>query len=415
VRRPLFRPDAERRARLFGEVVIAMPVSHATLTAVMVGIFVSTVVFLSIGSYARKESVNGLLVPSGGIARVYAPEGGVCAALAVGEGDQVRDGDLLFRADRLRALETGEEAGERTLAILREERAAVDSALEQQAQYYSLEDQRLRNRLVALAEEESAARREAALLAERLTIMQRRADREQSLEERGIVAPAERDSTQGTLLQMQQEATAAEARRTRLARERSDAKFQLEALPAQRAEVMRRLQGEAASLEQRLLDVANRRSYEVRAPVSGTVTAVAAVVGSELDPRAPVLSILPENSGLEAQLYVPSRAIGFLEPGQSVRLVYEAFPYQQFGTYPGVVSEVARGPTAPSTLPPEIPDREPGYRVRVDLGSQGVEAYGRSYALQPGMALRAEIVLQHRTLLEWLLDPLIAAAGSLLP
>ena len=54
------------------------------------------------------------------------------------------------------------------------------------------------------------------------------------------------------------------------------------------------------------------------------------------------MEIIPEDSVLEADLFVPARAIGFIEPGQDVRILYDAFPYQHFGSYHGHVTNVSQ-------------------------------------------------------------------------
>jgi hypothetical protein len=54
---------------------------------------------------------------------------------------------------------------------------------------------------------------------------------------------------------------------------------------------------------------------------------------------------------LQAEIYIPSRAIGFVKPGQEVRLLYDAFPYQRFGAYRGrvVAASSSKNPWASST------------------------------------------------------------------
>ncbi len=107
---------------------------------------------------------------------------------------------------------------------------------------------------------------------------------------------------------------------------------------------------------------------------------------------------------------MPARAIGFVAPGQSVRLLYDAFPYQRFGTYRGTVESVATTMLAATELPePVLLLKEPAYRVKVALDRQTVDAFGREVALQPDMTLRADIILERRSLVEWLLEPLLSA------
>ena len=92
----------------------------------------------------------------------------------------------------------------------------------------------------------------------------------------------------------------------------------------------------------------------------------------------------------------------------SLRLA--AFPYQKFGSIGAVVQEVA----ASSNLPDGAASyTEQFYRVTAVLESQNVMAYGRQQSLLPGMTLEADISLDHRSLLEWLLEPLFSIKGRL--
>jgi len=132
---------------------------------------------------------------------------------------------------------------------------------------------------------------------------------------------------------------------------------------------------------------------------------------------------VPPDMRLEAQLYGPSRAVGFVRPGQRVLLRYQAYPYQRFGHYEGVVASVSRAALSPGELPPQLAGMtgltglaagqaaEPIYRITVRLASQTVTAYGAEVPLQPGMMLEADVALERRRLFEWVLDPLYALKG----
>ena len=129
---------------------------------------------------------------------------------------------------------------------------------------------------------------------------------------------------------------------------------------------------------------------------------------------------MPAGATLEAHLYSPSRAVGFLRPGQHVLLRYEAYPYQKFGHYEGVVASISRSAVNPGELPPQVvavggmtgSATEPVYLITVQLARQTVTAYGRQVDLQPGMRLEADIALETRRLYEWVLDPLYTVTGK---
>ena len=93
-------------------------------------------------------------------------------------------------------------------------------------------------------------------------------------------------------------------------------------MPTQSARRLQPLQSELAQIDQRSAEIGGRQSFSIRAPIDGRVANVQAKVGQIADPKKPQLDILPLESPLQAVLFVPTRAIGFVRPGQKVRLLY---------------------------------------------------------------------------------------------
>jgi membrane fusion protein len=148
----------------------------------------------------------------------------------------------------------------------------------------------------------------------------------------------------------------------------------------------------------------------VAAPANGIVTGIAAVVGQLVDNSAPLAFIVPGGSRLRAELYAPSRAVGFISVGEDVLLRYESFPYQKFGHYRGTVEAVSQT-AVPSVRAAEAVGAEPVYQVVVALESQNVVAYGVPRELRAGMAVEADVLLETRRLYEWVLEPLYSLRG----
>ncbi len=121
-------------------------------------------------------------------------------------------------------------------------------------------------------------------------------------------------------------------------------------------------------------------------------------------------SIVPSASPMEAVLYVPSTAMGFIKPGQGVRVAYDAFPYQRFGQYRGTVRTVSQTDIPVNT---NSQDRRAIFMVRVHLDQPFVKAYGTQVPLRPGHTLTADIEIDRRSLMRWMLDPLFAFSGKL--
>jgi len=155
----------------------------------------------------------------------------------------------------------------------------------------------------------------------------------------------------------------------------------------------------------------------VRATQDGIATGITAQPGQTVNVSQSLATVLPMNARLEAELYAPSRSAGFVKPGMTVMLRYQAYPYQKFGQYRGQVREVSSIAMRPeemllpgATLPTGATS-EPLYRIRVTLEHQGVQAYGMEQPLKSGTALDASILLERRRLYEWILEPLYSITG----
>jgi membrane fusion protein len=198
-----------------------------------------------------------------------------------------------------------------------------------------------------------------------------------------------------------------------LARETNGIARQLEDVNARAGSLELRYRNQIAELERSVtaaeLDIAEneaRREILVVAPANGIATGIAAVVGQLVDNSAPLAFIVPAGSRLRAELYAPSRAVGFVSVGEEVLLRYEPFPYQKFGHYRGRVDAVS--PTARA----DAIGAEPVYQVVVALESQNVIAYGEPRPLRAGMAVEADVLLETRRLYEWALEPLYSMRGK---
>ncbi|WP_031339964.1 HlyD family efflux transporter periplasmic adaptor subunit, partial [Xanthomonas maliensis] len=177
------------------------------------------------------------------------------------------------------------------------------------------------------------------------------------------------------------------------------------------------LHRQLAQVEQAMAQNEANRSSELRAPTSGTISSLLVRPGASVSLGQSLLAIVPDGSRLQAQLLVPSQAVGFVHPGIDVTLHYQAFPYQKFGLHHGVVSSVSRsaltpgevslllgGGTQPASAAGAAADSL--YLARVDLATQTVDAYGRQEPLRPGMALDADMLLDRRRIVEWIFEPL---------
>jgi membrane fusion protein len=409
----LFRSKAiaGRQRQLLGDVVLVQPLSHWVLTFFLACVVVAAGALLSAGSYARRETVSGFLVPDHGVVRVHAPRAGVVGQLHVAEGATVRQGDALLTLLGDRTTGAGIAVDERMLLALDVQLLEIENRRQLEQQRRAAEVKRLDTELAGLAAEQQAIDSQIRIQRNLLRNVEENLARIRQLVAKGYVSDDEYLARQQSLLANRQTLASLEQKRVLNTNHARQGALQLERTPIDSNKFLSELNSLQADLQLKRTELEAQRSITITAPLAGTVAVLRAISGTSVDTRLPLLALLPQGALLEAQLFVPSRAIGFIETGQEVRLLYDAFDYRRFGAHVGTVSEVSTAVFSPAESPAGMQISEPSYRVTVRLREQSVGAYGEQFLLQAGMVLRADILLEQRTLIDWLLDPLRSLKG----
>ena len=417
---PLFRPEAlaERQTRWLGTVVLAPQLSYRlfTLFAALASAAILGLLFFT--DYTRKERVNGWLVPQHGLVQVFSPQPGVVTEIHVEEGAQVRKGDrLLVISAELQSSALG--ATQTEIAHrLASRRSSLQQDRLQLEKLGAQQSQSLTARVRALVAEQTQLKNEIDLQRSRIRLAEKSEARLQELHQRRLISDEQLQAAEVARLEQDSKLQALERMRITTERERLTLQGELKDLPLKTAADIANVDRAIAQVEQELAEAEARREIVVMAPAAGTVSTLLAERGSRPNGTMPLLSIVPAGSQLEAQLFSPSRAIGFLHPGQRVLLRYQAYPYQKFGHYEGAIASISRSAINPAELPAQLAGltslfvgTEPVYRITVSLNEQDVTAYGKPVPLQPGMQLEADILIESRRLIEWVLDPLYTLTG----
>lgn len=416
MRRDLFRREviqAKANSHL-GGISLAQPLRLWLLTAFSVLAASLIVGFLVLGEYTRRSRVVGQLVPDLGLSTVTSSATGVVANVLPAEGDAVHAGAALVRIQIPRAMADGQESMEAMREQLDARSASVASL--GQSQIAQIDAQIAgTNRQLAAARQELRQIEQAVIVQRQQVGLARAAmERYRAIAGDQYVSQTQVDQQQQAMLEQISTRQALERQATSIRRSIVQMEQALQEFPAQRAAQLAVTERDRALIDQEQIQQQTSGEILVKAPLGGLVASRLVEPGQAVQAGQPLLSLLPEGSTLEAQLLVPSRAVGFIEPGNTVLLRYQAFPYQKFGHQVGHVVRVSRSPVNPdgSAVVGSAQAAEPYYRVLVALDAQTVTAYGKREALRPGMLLDADILSERRKLYEWLLEPLYSLRGA---
>lgn len=417
----LFRTEAldHQRQRFHGAVVLARPWSFAALTTLLAALVLALLVFAAVAGFTRKEQVNGMVVPDSGLLRIVAPLAGRVSEVRAAAGASVRAGDVLFVIERDRRTAGG--VDQRSISdTLTRRLGRLEADAAQQDQLAQLRRQEADTRARGLEASLAQLRRERAAQEQRVQVLRDIARRHDDLAREGMVSQTLAQAKAAEALEQEVELAAIDRARADTERELGSVRAQAAQLPLQAGREQSVLRREMDALREKLDESELSHALSVRAARDGVVAAVLAEPGQPVNDAAELATLVPQGAQLEAELFLPSRAVGHLREGQPVQLRFEAYPYEKYGLFPGRLRSVSLSPVAATEraaglAPPTAGgDAAALYRARVTLDIAALRARtGSAAPLRPGMLLAASVAMEHRSLVEWALAPLIGVGKAL--
>ncbi|GFL69022.1 HlyD family secretion protein [Neisseria gonorrhoeae] len=417
----LFRKEVfvAQQNKWTGQVILTRPFSFLFLTFCAFLIALCIIIFLIFGSYTNKTTVEGQLLPTMGVVRVYSSDIGTITHKFVEDGNFVKAGEPLFKRSTSRFGEKGNvqaklaaEANlKKTLALQELERLKRIHQNEQKNVHNNIH--RLNNQLENIKQQITGQNRQIRLAEKTL-------NKNKFLASQGAVSQQDKMTAESHLLEQRSRLESLKREQNNAIRELDEQKITLSSLPERHKTELSQLNRAITEMNQEILDFDLKSEQTIRASKSGYISTINVDIGQQVEPSKLLLSIVPEQTELVANLYIPSKAVGFIKPKDKVVLRYQAYPYQKFGHATGEIISVARTALGKQELSglgiiftnPTLLN-EPAYLVKVKLEKQTIKAYGENKPLQIGMILEADILHERKKLYEWVLDPLYSISGKI--
>ena len=387
---------------------------------------------------------EGKLIPHSYLKIVQPAESGIVKEIMVREGETVHAGQVLMRMDTLitdadaKAIEADYQRKRATLA-------RIDAELANQPYVPDPGIPPELAREIAAQYRANRAALDAALAEERTRLVRYRADLASSEQvKRKLEATLPHYQAQDTAFEKLAKdgyagpLMASDKKRERIEKEQ-DLSNQIYLIESNRAYVVQSekrlaqidsdyrrqlhterndVHGQAEKLAQEQAKQTHRQGLqELKAPQDSVVKDLAThTAGTVVQPGTVLLTLVPKEETLRAEVWVSNEDIGFVRPGQPVKLKFAAFPFQKYGMVDGTVEHVsadAADTTTGNGTTPNTPatNKTPAlvYKALVVLKAMHLELGDapdtRRFALSAGMQTNAEIRLGTRTVMEYLLSP----------
>ncbi|WP_417539950.1 HlyD family type I secretion periplasmic adaptor subunit [Marinobacter sp.] len=390
--------------------------------------------FAPIDEVTRGE---GKVIPSRQLQIVQSVDGGVIDALFVEEGDAVEKGDLLVRIDPTRFVANYEESNVRAFALeakVARLKALIDQrplelafgeavspeqvqVLKQEQSYYQASLSELAER-VAIAKEQVIQRRqelsevqariETATQSYQMSTQELEATR--PLLESGAVSQIE-------ILRLQRDQTAAKGEQLQAEARARQVEASIEEAEARLLEVeftmrnkwraeLSEASSQLNSLKKNVAGLADRvKLSEIRSPVNGTVQRVLNnTLGGVVQPGNAVIEIVPSDDRLLVEAKIAPKDIAFLRPGLPAMIKLHAYDFSVYGGIPATLQHISAD---------TITDDRDNTFYLVRAITTGKDA-ASDMSVIPGMTAQLDIMTGKRTILSYLLKPLLRAKGNAL-
>lgn len=417
----LFRKEVfdSKQAQWTGNIILSRPLSFTFLTicALLIGLII--VAFSIWGSYTKRSTVQGQLIPQSGLIQIYSTLQGTIVKKNVYEGQKVKQGETLYV---ISTTSYGEQ-GDITAALTNQTRLKEQSIRNEIIQMHLThqnERKTIFNQVSSLSENLIKINNLILSQKSRVNLAENNQRRYEIALKQNAASYEEYEARKNDYLDQVSQYELLLREKITIEKQIKEQKINLDGLESRQKGEVEQLERLLSSNTQEFIEMQSRQRIAIQAHASGIVGTINAEVGQFVDLSKPLLTILPENTHLIAQLYVPSRAIGFVKEGDQVLLRYQAYPYQKFGHAKAQVLSVAKTALASQDLktigtisPQEQLNNEPVYLVRAKLEKQSVKAYGNQMPLQVGMTLEGDIMHERRRLYEWVLEPLFSITGKI--
>lgn len=413
----LFRKEAvsHQSERLVGAVTLVQPLSIKLTVFILVSIAIAIIAFLFTAEYSRKETVRGFLMPNKGVIKSYIRQGGTIEKLWVKEGDIVTKGQSLATILVQQSNSEGVDLSTQIIKQLKNQKSLLTDEI---VQHQALKQQELLNlqaQKSSLDNEKLALENQLVLSEEKLALLKEQQLSFNRLNKSGYLSNLEKELQQQNLLEAKQEKENIARTLVQHQNQLNQLAFNLSNIPQKYTLSINNLKRQQADLQQQLAQVESNYKYTITASHDGLVTGIQVVQGETLSQinaqSRPLLHILPEDSELIAELLLPTRSAGFIQLGNNTRLRFDAFPYQRFGFINSEITRIDKTLISPNETQLPITLQEPVYRLRAKLTQQQMRAFGKEFNLKSGMLFEADIMLEQRTLIEWLLEPIYSLKG----
>lgn len=400
-----------------GRILIQSSFNQNLYLSFSILVFIAIIAFVIFAEYTRRETLVGVVSPIGGMVKVKSNDSGYIDSLFVKEGDTVDNLTPLYEIKTERFDGSGIGVKKRILTSIEKQHQLLIERKLQESKKTTFERDALTQDIHRLETEVGILSNVLKLSHQELKLAKNLINQQKTLLDKNFLSELDYQKQQLDLLSKQSNVENQNLNLQRLLREKQNLITNRQSLDINLAITLKDLDSRIESMRQNKVEFLSQSDSQVRSPIKGIVTSILAEEGHSVSNGQALLIIAPESNNTFVELYASSRNIGFLKVGQKVRLRFDAFPYEKFGSQSGVINSISKSAVAPEMIDNQRLIKkdviEGLYQIRVKLSKPTITVYGKEEPLISGMTVIADVELESRKIYEWILEPLYTIKGKI--
>ncbi|MFA0054503.1 HlyD family secretion protein [Vibrio echinoideorum] len=400
-----------------GRILIRSSFNQNLYLSFSILVFIAIIAFIIFAEYTRRETLVGVVSPIGGMVKVKSNDSGYIDTLFVKEGDKVDNLTPLYEIKTERFDGSGVGVKKRILASIEKQHQLLIERKLQESNKAAFENDALTQDLNRLKTEVGILNNVLKLSHQELKLAKNLINQQKTLLDKNFLSKLDYQKQQLDFLSKQSNVENQNLNLQRLLREEQNLVTNRQNLDINLAITLKDLDSRIETTIQNKVEFLSQSDSQVRSPIKGIVTSILAEEGHSVSNGQALLIIAPESNYSFVELYASSRNIGFLKVGQKVRLRFDAFPYEKFGSQSGVINSISKSAVAPEMIDNQRLIKkdviEGLYQIRVKLSKPTITVYGKEEPLISGMTVIADVELDSRNIYEWILEPLYTIKGKI--
>lgn len=420
----LFRQEAtdHQRAKWAGKALLITGLPAWCFGFLSFLFIIAFLSFLIFGNYTRRINIYGEIITTPRSINVFSPQQGFISQRFVEVGDVVKKGQNLYQIDVSRVTDTGKVSANTRLA-LENQLQHVDSIILnlQDNKHTTLENLRSQKKQYELAHMQSKQLLDNAR--EGVAFAQGNMHSYKEYQQRGLITKDQLSVQTYSFYQQQSLFQNLYNQHIQESLQITNLDSDIVTRAADFDNQILQYQFQRNDLQRQLAEADASGALIVNAPVDGRIESLSVTPGQMVNSGDSLVQIIPSSAAIyQLILWLPNNSVPYVSVGDDINIRYDAFPYEKFGQFPGMIESIAYVPASiqemstysSSPVHQSIGQTASYYKVTVSLDEMYISYHGKVLQLTNGMRAQSTLFLEKRPLYQWMFSPFYDMKKSLM-